>query len=136
MNILNGARCASVAVVAAASWLASGAAATRPELPVLGRLESGLWQLRSLDNGREIAAICVGDRALLAQPRHRGIACSRTVVARARDSVEIRYNCPAAFGQTTIRVETARLARIESQGVDNGIPFGFRAEARRVGACR
>ncbi|MEA3016624.1 MAG: hypothetical protein QOI38_1346 [Sphingomonadales bacterium] len=136
MNVREGVRHALGAVMLAAALVTGVAAATEAELPVLGRLETGLWQLRSLDNGRTLAAICLGDRGQLAQPHHRGIACSRNVVSRAQDAVEIRYNCPAAFGQTAIRVETPRLARIESQGVDNGVPFGFRAEARRVGACR
>jgi hypothetical protein len=124
------------AAIVLAALAAAGAAATQTELPVLGRLETGLWQLRSLEGGGGMAAICLGDRALLAQLRHRGQDCRRTVVAAGADSVEVRYNCPAAFGQTTIRVETSRLARVESQGVDNGVPFGFRAEARRVGPCR
>jgi hypothetical protein len=40
------------------------------------------------------------------------------------------------MGHSTIRVETPRLVRIESQGVDGGMPFEFRAEARRIGPCR
>jgi hypothetical protein len=71
----------------------------------------------------------------LVQLQHRRAGCTRSVVAQARDRVEVRYACPAAFGQTTIRVEGARLARIDSEGIDNGVPFGFRLEARRVGRC-
>lgn len=128
---------AALLLVAAAGTFAAGAAAQRGGgMPVLGRLESGLWQLRNLDRGGDLAAICLGDRGLLAQLQHRRTSCTRTVVAQAQDRVEVRYNCPAAFGQTVIRVETPRLARIETQGVDNGVPFGFRAEARRVGPCR
>ena len=136
MNVGDALRRAFGLAMLAAASVTGAAAAVESELPVLGRLEAGLWQLRSLDNGRTLAAICLGDRTQLVQPRHRGIACSRSVVSRAQDAVEIRYNCPSAFGQTAIRVETPRLARIESQGVDNGVPFGFRAEARRVGNCR
>ena len=132
----NGTARALVALILTASAVAVAAASTQPELPVLGRLERGLWQLRSLEGNDHLGAICLGDRGLLAQLRHRRVACTRTLVGRAQDSVEVRYSCPAGFGQTTIRVETPRLARIESQGVDNGIPFGFRAEARRVGPCR
>ena len=124
----------STATVLAAS--AAAAAATQVELPVLDRLEDGLYQLRKLDGGGNLAAICLGDRGALVQLQHRGLACRRSVVGRGPDRVEVRYNCPVGFGQTTVRVETPRLARIESQGVDNGVPFGFRAEARRVGPCR
>ncbi|HEX8365111.1 MAG TPA: hypothetical protein VF603_07495 [Allosphingosinicella sp.] len=136
MNIRGAFRRSFGLTMLAVASVTAAAAAVESELPVLGRLQAGLWQLRSLDNGRPLAAICLGDRAQLVQPRHRGVACTRSVVSRAQDAVEIRYNCPAAFGQTAIRVETPRLARIESQGVDNGVPFGFRAEARRVGSCR
>jgi len=131
-----GARRGGAAILLAGVAAAGGAAAVRGELPVLGRLEPGMWQLRSLEGGGAMGAICLGDRGLLAQLRHRSEACSRSVVASAQDMVEIRYSCRAAIGQSTIRAETSRLARVESQGVDNGIPFAFRIEARRVGACR
>ena len=125
---------AAAAIILFAS---AAAAATQAELPVLGRLQGGLWELRNLDGGGgSFGSICLGDRGALAQLRHRSLSCGRSVVAQGPDTVEVRYNCPAAFGQTAIRVETSQLARIESQGVDNGVPFGFRAEARRVGPCR
>ncbi|HEX9931888.1 MAG TPA: hypothetical protein VGB08_03515 [Allosphingosinicella sp.] len=136
MTLGRGARTGAVILFAAAAAAATGSAATRTAVPVLGRLENGLWQLRSLDGGGTIAAVCLGDPSVLAQLRHRGVACRRTVVGQGPDSVELRYSCPAAFGQTAIRVETSRLARVETQGVDNGVPFAFRAEARRVGSCR
>ncbi|HEY0013007.1 MAG TPA: hypothetical protein VGB79_09165 [Allosphingosinicella sp.] len=131
----------SVAAAGAVMLVLSAAAATaagqasRARLPVLGRLEPGLWELRNLGGRERFAPVCLGDPAALVQLQHRRTACTRAVVARARDTLEVRYNCPAAFGQTTIRVEGPRLARIESEGVDNGIPFGFRLEARRVGRC-
>lgn len=135
MKFTKGARAGAV-ILAVLAGAAAGAAATQTEVPVLGRLESGLWQLRSLEGGGGIGAVCLGDPAVLGQLRHRGLSCRRTVVGRGQDSVELHYNCPAAFGQTAIRVETPRLARVETQGVDNGVPFAFRAEARRVGPCR
>jgi hypothetical protein len=137
MILEGGARRRGAAIILMAlAAVAAGAAAPRTELPVLGRLEAGLWQLRSLEGSRRLGSICLGDRGLLAQLRHRGQNCSRSVVASARDMVEIRYNCRAGFGQSVIRAETSRLARVESQGVDNGVPFAFRIEARRVGRCR
>lgn len=137
MHFEGGARRWGAAIILAAlAAAAAGAAAPRTELPVLGRLEPGLWQLRSLEGGGAMGSICLGDRGQLAQLRHRGQRCGRSVVASARDMVEIRYNCRAGFGQSVIRAETSRLARVESQGVDNGVPFAFRVEARRVGRCR
>ena len=127
---------AAGAIVLAALIAAGGAAGAQGSLPQLARLERGLWQLRDVESGRTVASICLGDPGALAQPRHVGSACRRSLVAQAPGMVEVRYTCPAAFGQTTIRIETSRLARVDSQGVDNGVPFGFRAEARHVGACR
>mgnify|MGYP006175199349 CR=1 FL=1 len=34
-----------------------------------------------------------------------------------------------------LRRETSRLVQIQSQGIRNGLPFEFSAEARRVGDC-
>lgn len=126
----------------AALGLAAAAAApalTRVEgaAPVLGRLERGLWQLRALDGRRSPAPLCLGDPEQLAQIRHLRRDCRRSFVAAGRDSVTLSYDCPSVgSGQTTIRVHTPRLARIEAQGLDNGVPFALRAEARRVGPCR
>ena len=124
----------AVAACAAAPALAQRTA----EAPALGRLEKGLWQVRIV-GARQVAPrpICLGDRAMLAQLRHRDYRCTRTVSASTPNSVTINYECAGvASGMSTVRVETSRLARIESQGIDNGLPFAFRAEARRVGTCR
>lgn len=126
---------AAGAVMLVLSAAAAAAQASGAALPVLDRLEPGLWELRSIGGRAQFAPVCLGDPAVLVQLQHRRAGCTRSVVAQARDRLEVRYNCPAAFGQTTIRVEGARLARIESEGIDNGIPFGFRVEARRVGRC-
>ena len=134
-----GAGRASAAIILSASAAvaaSAGSAATEAELPVLGRLERGLWQLRSLTGVGAMEAVCLGDRGVLAQLRHRSLDCRRSVVASRRDVVEIRYSCAAGFGQSTVRAETPRLARVESQGVDNGVPFALRVEARRIGPCR
>ena len=40
------------------------------------------------------------------------------------------------YGRTNLRREISRLVQIESQGIVDGLPFQFAAEARRVGACR
>ena len=128
---------AGLALAVAVSAAVPAATQGTGEVPVLARLERGLWQLRLIDGGRNaLAPVCIGDPAILTQLQHRDRRCSRSVVSTGRDSVAVRYSCPElGLGLTTIRVETPRLARIESEGVDNGVPFGFRAEARRVGAC-
>ena len=127
-------RQARAVAFAAAAFAAGGASALAASSP-LASLEPGLWQLRSLTGDTLLEPVCLGDPALLAQLRHRRAACRRNVVSQSQDRIEIRYDCPAAFGQSAIRVETPRLARIEGQGVDNGVPFEFRIEARRVRQC-
>ena len=103
--------------------------------PMLTRLESGQWELRGGSGGR-IAAICLGNPILLTQPRHGAAPCTRDVVAADADSMTVNYSCPGlGRGRTTIRIETPRLVQIDSQGLDHGMPFALRAEARRVGPC-
>jgi len=104
-------------------------------IPLLDRLEAGQWELRGAGNAL-IAAICLGDRALLARPQHRGLVCQQSVISSDARSVTLRYSCPGVgSGRTEILVETPRLAQIDSQGLDRGVPFALRAEARRTGAC-
>lgn len=114
----------------------AGPAVPQGPLPALDGLEDGRWELRGTGDTL-IAAVCLGDRAQLVQPQHRGLTCTRSVVGADARSVTIRYSCPGAgSGQTLVRVETPRLAQIDSQGLDHGAPFALRAEARRIGACR
>lgn len=131
-------RLANPGVAAAAlatTFFLAWPAATQ-EITLLARLESGLWELRGQGNA-PIASICLGDRALLTQPRHGAAPCTRVVIAADARSATVHYTCPSAgFGRTTIRFETPRLVQIESQGVYRSGPFGLRAEARRVGPCR
>ena len=104
--------------------------------PMLTRLESGQWELRGAAGSGRIANICLGNPILLTQPRHAAAACSRDVVAADEDSMTVNYSCPGlGRGRTTIRIETPRLVQIDSQGLDHGMPFALRAEARRVGPC-
>jgi len=106
-----------------------------PAMPMLARLEAGQWELRGPGGGR-IAAICLGNPIQLTQPQHRGAACTRDVVAASEDGMTVAYSCPGVGrGRTTIRFETPRLIQIDSQGLDRGVPFALRAEARRTGAC-
>ena len=107
-----------------------------PPHPMLTRLEAGQWELRSGAGGARIAAICLGNPILLTQPRHGAAPCTRDVVAADADSMTVNYSCPGlGRGRTTLRIETPRLVQIDSQGLDHGMPFAMRAEARRVGPC-
>ena len=135
MIFAKGSAAAAGAVMLVLSAAAAAAQASGAALPVLGRLEPGLWELRNIGGRAQFAPVCLGDPAALVQLQHRRTGCTRSVVAQGRDRIEVRYACAGAFGQTTIRVEGSRLAQIESEGIDNGVPFGFRVEARRVGRC-
>jgi hypothetical protein len=117
--------------------LVLGAAAMQEPGPgaSLGQLEAGQWELRGQGNTL-IASICLGDPAQLVQPEHGSSLCPRTIVGSDARSVTFRYTCPGAgAGRTTVLIETPRLARIDSQGIHNGVPFAVRAEARRIAPC-
>ncbi len=87
--------------------------------------------------GAETRKLCVSDLRQLLQIRHARASCSSFVVSDAPDAASITYDCAAAGnGRTDLRVETARLIQISSQGVADGAPFVFVAEGRRIGACR
>ena len=104
--------------------------------PMLERLETGQWELRGGTGNARIAAICLGNPILLTQPRHGAAPCTRDVIAADAGSMTVSYSCPGlGRGRTTIRFETPRLVQIDSQGLDHGMPFALRAEARRVGPC-
>lgn len=114
----------------------SGLSQPTPSHPMLTRLETGQWELRGGSGNARITAICLGNPILLTQPRHGGAPCTRDVVAADTDSMTVNYTCPGlGRGRTTIRFETPRLVQIDSQGLDHGMPFALRAEARRIGAC-
>jgi hypothetical protein len=118
-----------------AAFVASAAfAQPRPALPALAMIEPGLWQLRT--QGETPRSICVADPNSLIQLRHRAAPCSRLVIASEKAAATVHYSCPGAgWGRTTLRVETPRLARIDSQGIADNEPFAFTAEARRIGPC-
>ena len=98
-------------------------------------LESGMWQLDS--PGRPAQFLCVTDPTVLFQIVHAGRACSRFVIANEATRATVHYSCNAAgWGRTTIRVETARLVQIQTQGIKQNRPFEFKVEARRVGGCQ
>jgi hypothetical protein len=121
----------------AAGAAITAAAATpdlRPPLSALAMLQPGLWQLRA--EGEPNRNVCVGDPHALIQLRHKGGTCTRLVIANEKSSATIHYSCPGAgWGRTTLRVETPRLATIDTQGIADNAPFAFVAEARRIGEC-
>lgn len=136
--MLNGLLSRAAMALGALMVLAAPAAAQGGHrLAAIGRLQPGLWQLRNLDEaGTMPRSLCVIDPAMLFQVQHRNAPCSRLVIADGADGATVHYTCPAnGFGQTSVRVESSRLARIDTQGISDATPFAYRAEARRVGTC-
>jgi len=115
--------------------LVAPATAQAPELAMLGSLQSGGWdvQVRGEDGAKRV---CLRTGRELIQIRHQGKQCSRVVVDDEASLVTVQYSCKGdGYGRTTIRKETTQLVQINSQGIEDGLPFHFNAEARRVGGC-
>jgi len=124
-----------IAPVFMAGTLASAAGPAAPPA-ALATLEPGQWELRSRDPGEPMQRLCIRDLMTLIQLRHRGQVCRRYVVEDGRDRTSIAYDCPGTgHGRTDVRVETPRLAQIDTQGVAEGYPFAMSLEGRRVGGC-
>jgi hypothetical protein len=106
-----------------------------PGLEALSHLERGRWQISNAQGGIP-SSICLGDPAAFLQLEHPGISCGQEVLASEPSTTIVQYTCPGrGFGHTSIRIETPRLARIDTQGLVDGRPFSYRVEARRVGTC-
>lgn len=106
-----------------------------PDIGPLSKLERGRWVVREIE-GPQRHSLCLGSSTALVQLEHRGVACSGEILATDGSGGTIHYTCPGrGFAQTSVHVETPRLARIDTQGLLDGRPFAYRAEARRVGAC-
>lgn len=122
---------------AAAMMIAMAAsAANAPPPTALRALETGEWELRERGTDGEARKLCVTDARLLLQVRHARNSCKSFVVSDTARAVTVTYDCATAGnGRTALRVETARLVQIDSQGVADGAPFAFAMEGRRIGAC-
>lgn len=109
------------------------AAGQRPALAMLNQLEGGRWELKPREPGAAAERLCLRDGRRLIQLRHPQQACERFVVSDEANAVTIQYTCRGkGYGRTQIRKESSRLVQIESQGIADGLPFNFAAEARWV----
>ena len=105
-----------------------------PDLEFFATLERGRWQLR--DSVGEARSVCLASPTVFVQLEHDGVACAQEILANDKGAATVQYSCPGrGFGHTSVRVETPRLARIDTQGLLDGRPFAYRAEARRIGPC-
>lgn len=112
------------------------ASGQRPTLAMLDQIESGRWELRLREQGGSVERICIPNGRRFIQLRHPDAACERLVVQDQSSAITVQYTCRGhGYGLTSIRKESSRLLQISSQGIANGLPFEFSAEARRVGNC-
>ncbi len=111
-------------------------AADAPPLAALATLQPGRWELMSHDGDFSPRSVCIGDPRLLLQLRQPSAVCTHFIIANEASHATVHYNCTGAgHGQTTVRVETPRLAQIDTQGLVGNAPFDFTIEARRTGEC-
>lgn len=132
-------RRAGIALGAILLAVTPAAAQAPAPLAALARLQPGLWAFRDLDGGSSgPGSICLGsNRGVLIQLEHKGLPCSRLVIDNDERSATVHYTCPSGgYGRTSVRVETARLTTIDTQGIVGGQPFAYRLEGRRAGSCR
>jgi hypothetical protein len=126
----------AVIVAGVLAAFAAPVVAQRPALAMLNQLEAGRWELRVRDAAGAVERICLPDTQRLIQLRHPTDACDRLIVDDAATEVTVQYTCRGrGYGRTHIRRETNRLVQIDTQGIADGLPFNFAAEARRVGDC-
>ncbi|MDP3906355.1 hypothetical protein [Novosphingobium sp.] len=124
---------AGIAAMLACSAPASG---ERASLTMLDQLDAGRWELRLRDSGIPAERMCISNGRRFIQLRHPEVTCERLVVEDGPSEVTVQYTCRGqGYGRTSIRRETNRLLQIQSQGIRDGLPFEFSAEARRVGNC-
>ena len=116
--------------------LLGGAALAQNSLAMLDSLEKGAWELRYRD-GATSRKVCIRSGREFIQLRHSESGCNRFVVEDGKNEVTVQYTCRGnGYGRTNIRKEGGGLVQIDSQGIVDGRPFQFSAEARRTGSCR
>ncbi len=96
----------------------------------------GEWAVARSADGDGIR-VCLADPAMLMQWEHRGKPCERTILNSTIDRAEVQYSCPGGgFGTSRMQVLTPRSIKVDTQGIADGLPFGYALYARRVGDCR
>jgi hypothetical protein len=123
--------------IAGALILVGAGAATAQRgaaIAALTGIERGQWVLKDAEG--KIRSLCVGSPSSLVQLGHGAQNCQHVVMSSDAKSATVRYICPGhGQGLTTISVETARLVRVDTQGVADGAPFAMDFEGRRIGDC-
>lgn len=124
------------AVAAAVVAFAAPAIGGSQSLDMLDQLDSGRWEVRLREAGSVPQRMCIDSGRRFIQLRHQSDSCERFIIQDGASDVTVQYTCRGrGYGRTHIRRETNRLVQIDSQGIAQGLPFEFSAEARRVGDC-
>lgn len=125
----------SVKVIAMVAACIAVPAIAQGSLAMLDSLQKGGWEVRYRDGGA-VRKLCVRSGREFIQLRHNDSGCNRFVVDDSAQEVTVQYTCRGnGYGRTNIRKETAGLVQIDSQGIAEGKPFQFSAEARRTAMC-
>jgi|SRR6185295_16853947 len=124
-------RLARILFVTAAAALG---AATLPT--ALSQTAPGVWEVTGVPGVKAPIRQCFSDVLALGQFEHRAQNCSRHVIRDGASATVIDYTCPdGGFGRSEIGLLTPRSLRIDTQGISDGLPFHYVAQARRVGDC-
>lgn len=117
-------------------FVATSGEAQGPALAMLDRLEPGIWEITPRDDAARAGQVCIDNGRKLIQVRHARETCRHFVIVDKPGSVTVQYTCPdSGSGLTHVRFENPRLALVETQGIENGLPFNFSAQARRIASC-
>ena len=117
------------------AFLAAAAVLGAATLPTALR-GRGEWEVSTSASGAKATYHCLADAALLTQWEHRREQCRRVVLSGTADRGDVQYTCAGGgFGNSKVQVITPRSVRIQTQGIANGLPFGYTIHARRIGNC-
>jgi hypothetical protein len=125
-------------IAACGALLAIAAAAAAADKPkTLAAASPGLWELTGVQGSKTAVRECLTNLATLGQFEHRARTCKATTLSDTGKVTVINYSCGAGdFGRTSIKFVTPRNLKVETQGISDGLPFGYTMEARRVGECK
>jgi hypothetical protein len=108
-------------------------AAAPPE--ALTQVSGGMWEVRGIPNTQPLHQ-CFADPLVLAQIEHRTHNCTRTVISGNESQAVIEYKCSGGgFGRSKLTMVTPRSLSIETQGISDSFPFGYKVVAHRLGDC-
>ncbi len=125
-------------IAACVAVLAAAAAASAAETSkTLAGAAPGLWELTGVQGSKTPVRECLTNLATLGQYEHRQRTCSPKTQSDTGKVTVINYTCAGSdFGRTSIKFVTPRNLKVDTQGISDGLPFGYTIEARRVGECK